>query len=163
VDPADLLGAVVVDEARAGLREAPGWHARFAVLDAVLTRVLRDGEVAPGIAYAFGRVLRGGVSVAGLAEEVGWSARYLTDRFRAEFGLRPEEAARVARFDRARRALRPAARLADVAAGHGFADQSHLVREFHAFAGCTPTRWMADEFVSVLAPAAADEDDRPHD
>jgi AraC-like DNA-binding protein len=60
-------------------------------------------------------------------------------------GLRPKEAARVARFDRARRQLTPATRLADLAAAHGFADQSHLVREFHAFAGCTPTGWLAGE------------------
>jgi AraC-like DNA-binding protein len=65
-------------------------------------------------------------------------------------GLRPKQAARVARFDRARRQLNPATRLADLAAAHGFSDQSHLVREFHAFAGCTPTGWLADE-LSLIA------------
>lgn len=173
VDAADLLGAHVVDEVRAGLLSGPDWPRRFAALDRVLTRMvdartsglrtISDNPVAPQIAYAFGRIVRGGVSVASLADEVGWSGRYLTDRFRAEIGLRPKEAARVARFDRARRALRPAARLADVAAGHGFADQSHLVREFQAFAGCSPTRWMADEFGFVQAGAAGYGDDRGHD
>lgn len=173
VDAADLLGAHVVDEVRAGLLSGPDWPRRFAALDRVLTRMvdartsglrtISDNPVAPQIAYAFGRIVRGGVSVASLADEVGWSGRYLTDRFRAEIGLRPKEAARVARFDRARRALRPAARLADVAAGHGFADQSHLVREFQAFAGCSPTRWMADEFGFVQAGAAGYGDDQGHD
>ena len=173
VDAADLLGAQVVDEVRAGLLGGPDWPRRFAALDRVLTRMvdartsglrtISDNPVAPQIAYAFGRMVRGGVSVAALADEVGWSGRYLTDRFRAEIGLRPKEAARVARFDRARRALRPATRLADVAAGHGFADQSHLVREFQAFAGCSPTRWMADEFGFVQATAAGYADDRGHD
>jgi AraC-like DNA-binding protein len=183
VDAADLLGPHVVDEVRAGLLTAPDWAGRFFALDRVLTRVvsarmtgvrttsagtsglrtISDVLVAPQIAYAFGRIVRGGVSVASLADEVGWSARYLTDRFRAEIGLRPKEAARVARFDRARRSLRPAGRLADVAAGHGFADQSHLVREFQAFAGCSPTRWIADEFGFVQANAAGYGDDRGHD
>jgi AraC-like DNA-binding protein len=88
----------------------------------------------------------GTATVAAVAAEIGWSARYLTDRFRAEVGLRPKEAARVARFDRARRAFGPGVRPADIAAVHGYADQSHLVREFRAFAGCTPTRWLADEY-----------------
>jgi AraC-like DNA-binding protein len=163
VDATELLGVHVVDEVRHGLLTASGWRQRFAIVDTVLTRVVRDHEVAPQIAYAVKRLRRPGVSVAELAGEVGWSPRYLTDRFRAETGLRPKEAARVARFDRARRALRPSARLADIAAAHGFADQSHFVREFHAFAGCTPSRWIADEFGFVQAAAAADAHDDRHD
>jgi AraC-like DNA-binding protein len=163
VDAAELLGPHVVDEVRHGLLTAPDWPRRFAVLDTVLGRVARDHELAPELAYAYGKLQKPGVSVAGLAGEVGWSARHLTDRFRAEFGLRPKEAARVARFDRARRALRPTARIADIAAAHGFADQSHFVREFQAFAGCAPTRWLADEFGFIQATAAARADDGSHD
>jgi AraC-like DNA-binding protein len=163
VDAAELFGRHVVDEVRHGLLTAPDWPRRFAVLDTVLTRVVRDHEVAPQIAYALKRVRTPSVSVAKLADEVGWSARYLTDRFRAEIGLRPKEAARVARFDRARRALRPSARLADIAAAHGFADQSHFVREFHAFAGCTPSRWIADEFGFIQSLGAAGANDERHD
>jgi AraC-like DNA-binding protein len=163
VDAAELFGRHVVDEVRHGLLTAPDWPRRFAVLDTVLTRVVRDHEVAPQIAYALKRVQTPSVSVAKLADEVGWSGRYLTDRFRAEIGLRPKEAARVARFDRARRALRPSARLADIAAAHGFADQSHFVREFHAFAGCTPSRWIADEFGFIQSLGAAGANDGRHD
>jgi AraC-like DNA-binding protein len=163
VDAAELFGRHVVDEVRHGLLTAPDWPRRFAVLDTVLTRVVRDHEVAPQIAYALKRVQTPSVSVAKLADEVGWSGRYLTDRFRAEIGLRPKEAARVARFDRARRALRPSARLADIAAAHGFADQSHFVREFHAFAGCTPSRWIADEFGFIQSLGAAGANDVRHD
>ncbi|XVU23328.1 helix-turn-helix domain-containing protein [Actinoplanes sp. CA-054009] len=108
---------------------------------------------APEVAYAWGRLMTGSVSVAAVAAEVGWSGRYLTDRFRAEVGLRPKEAARVARFDRARRALRPGTPFADLACGFGFFDQSHFVREFHALAGCAPSRWLADEFGFVQAMA----------
>jgi len=148
VDAAAVLGTVVVDEIRDRLRTADGWPARFAALDATLLRLLNADRPAASaeVAHACRRLLAGRpASVATVAAEIGWSARHLTDRFRGETGLRPKEAARVARFDRARRALRPGARLADLAATHGFADQSHLVREFHSFAGCTPTRWLADE------------------
>jgi transcriptional regulator GlxA family with amidase domain len=105
----------------------------------------------------------GAVPVAELAAGTGWSARHLTEKFRAEAGLRPKEAARVARFDRARRLLRPGARLAEVAAGTGYFDQAHLAREFRAPAGCSPSRWLADEFGFVQAQAAFADEDRGHD
>jgi AraC-like DNA-binding protein len=150
---ADVLGALLVDEVRDRLRAAPDWPARFAALDGVLLRHLRPGGLgaAPEVVHACRRLLDESTPVAAVADEVGWSARYLTDRFRAEVGLRPKEAARVARFDRARRQLTAATRLADLAAAHGFSDQSHLVREFHAFAGCTPTGWLTDELTLIEA------------
>jgi AraC-like DNA-binding protein len=109
--------------------------------------------VHPDVAHVFQRLLEqgGAMPVGALADEVGWSSRHLTTRFRAEVGLNPKEAARVTRFDRARRRLVPGVRLADVAAGAGYFDQAHLAREFHALAGCSPSRWMADEIGFVQA------------
>jgi AraC-like DNA-binding protein len=159
-----VLGDRAVEEVRDRLRGAPDWPSRFAVVDAMLLRrLVTDERVRPEVAYACRRLLSGDVPVAAVAAEVGWSGRHLTDRFRAEVGLRPKEAARVARFDRARRALRPAARLADIAAANGFADQSHLVREFRAFAGCPPSEWLADEFGFVQALRDMPDEDPFHD
>jgi AraC-like DNA-binding protein len=164
-DLAAVVGAPLVAELRERLLAAAGWPARFAVLDEVFTRRLREQAVHPALEWSFGRLLRSGgaAPVAELAGEVGWSARHLTDRFRAEVGLRPKEAARVTRFDRARRLLRPGARLADIAATTGYFDQAHLAREFRALAGCSPSRWLADEFGFVQAQAAAGDEDRRHD
>jgi AraC-like DNA-binding protein len=159
-----LLGERLIEEIRSRLRDAPDWPSRFAVLDTMLLRGIGPGAgVRPEVAYAAKRLFRGDVPIAEVAGEIGWSGRYLTDRFRAEVGLRPKEAARVGRFDRARRAIRPSARLADIAAGHGFADQSHLVREFQAFAGCAPSEWLADEFGFVQALRDLPGEDETHD
>ncbi|MCW2139404.1 AraC family transcriptional regulator [Actinoplanes cyaneus] len=166
VDPAAILGEGFVAEVRERLCTAPDWPARFAILDTVLAGLLGAAPAPAGlerVAHVWGRLHRGGASIGDLAGEVGWSARHLTDRFRAELGLRPKEAARIVRFDRARRALRPGVRLADLAAEQGYADQSHFVRDFQAFAGCAPSRWLSDEFGFVQAAAAADAHDEVHD
>jgi len=164
-DFAAVAGDPIVAELRERLQLADSWPARFAVLDEVLCRRLREREVHPDVAYVFGRLLEtgGDVAMTELAAEVGWSARHLTDRFRAEVGLRPKEAARVARFDRARRRLRPGVRLADVAADTGYFDQAHLAREFHTLAGCSPSQWLADEFDFVQAGALRLDEDQGHD
>jgi AraC-like DNA-binding protein len=165
VDSAAVLGDGLVDEIRHRVRGGPDWPARFAAVDTIFERLLRVDrpEMSPQIAYAWWRLSAAAVPIAVVAAEIGWSGRHLTDRFRAEVGLRPKEAARVARFDRTRRQLRPGSRLAEVAAGHGFADQSHLVREFRALAGCSPSRWLADEFGFVQAEAVRLGEDRLHD
>ena len=164
-DFAAVAGATVVNELRERLLLAADWPARFAALDDVLSRRLHERRAHPDVEHVFDRLLRtgGSVPVAELAREVGWSARHLTDRFRAEVGLRPKEAARVARFDRARRQLRPGVRLADLAAGTGYFDQAHLAREFQALAGCSPSRWLADEFGFVQAAGAVADEYQRHD
>ncbi|MBC8091667.1 MAG: AraC family transcriptional regulator, partial [Pseudonocardia sp.] len=78
----------------------------------------------------------------------------------------PKPAARVLRFQRAAELLVPttgtcrgAITISEVAADCGYADQSHLVREFHALAGCTPTtyvtEWAAVVPISPSGPGAA--------
>ena len=93
----------------------------------------------------------GGVEIGGLAAEVGWSRRHLSEKFRTEVGLTPKVAARVLRFERARHLLglptRPG--LAAVAVACGYYDQAHFTREWNELAGCTPTRWIADELPSM--------------
>jgi AraC-like DNA-binding protein len=159
---ADLTAVLpdgVVAELRERLHAAPTWPARFAALDAAMRRLVRDrAGVHPDVAYAFDRLLDSGgrVGVAQLAAEIGWSARHLTGRFRAEVGLRPKEAARVVRFDRARRRLVPG-RLAEVAAAAGYFDQAHLAREFQALAGVPASRWLAEESAFLQVAAAGEE------
>jgi AraC-like DNA-binding protein len=154
--PADLLLGPAATDLQERLQAAGDWPARFALLDRHLGRRLLDPARGPAhvpqpeVAHAWRR-LRGSlgrVAVSALAREVGWSERHLAARFRAEFGLTPKVAARVIRFDRARRRVRPG-NGAEVAAACGFADQSHLVREFHAFTGLSPGAWWAAEVGNV--------------
>jgi AraC-like DNA-binding protein len=140
------------------LAEAPDWPHRFALLDDVLLRRLDASATHPDpeVTWAWRRLVRsaGRVGVQELADDTGWSRRHLLTRFRTQVGLGPKTAARVLRFHHAARLLAPASiygtattappTIADVAAGCGYADQSHLVREFRALAGCTPTEYLSE-------------------
>jgi AraC-like DNA-binding protein len=154
-DLADVITGPVVDQVREQVIAAATWPERFAAIDDTLLRLTarHDDRVHPEVARAFRRLVAtgGDLPIADLAREVGWSARHLTARFRAELGLRPKETARVVRFQRVRRRLSPGVRLAELAADTGYFDQAHLARDFHDFAGCSPSQWLADEIGFVQA------------
>jgi AraC-like DNA-binding protein len=161
VDLGDVLGPAVgrlVDR----LGEAPGWAERFTRLDAALLDRLggRPDPLPPEVREAW-RLVHGSAGrcrVADLAGHVGWSRRHLTERFRLATGLTPKQAARVARFEAARRLLVDPRRppLAEIAVRCGFADQPHLAREWRALAGCSVGTWLREELPFVQDTAADD-------
>jgi AraC-like DNA-binding protein len=156
---ADLLGPLA-GEVHDRLLTASTWPERFAVLDRCLGRRLDPSQrPADEVCQAWRRLRASGgaAPIASIAREIGWSERHLAARFRTEIGLTPKSAARVIRFDRARRMVRGrGASGADVAARCGYADQSHLIREFVAFTGLSPTAWLASEVGNVQVPPVAE-------
>jgi AraC-like DNA-binding protein len=157
VPASDVLGPVI-DRLRDQLAEATGWPERFAILDRELTARITDSpEPPPTVANAWNLIRQTGgqTTIERVAREVGWSQRQLSKRFGDELGLTPKQAARVVRFDRARRALQaePDQAIAAAAAHAGYADQSHLDREFREFAGMPPSHWLREEFRNVQAGA----------
>lgn len=153
VDVVDVLGqpgAELVER----LMAVGSWAARFAVLDEFLTAGLREvpGPGRPEIGRAWSMVLTDvPASVEAVARQVGWSRRYLTERFRSEVGLAPRQLRRVIRFERSYSLLRADRRrtLSDVAAEAGFFDQAHMNHEWATLAGCTPAQWVAEELATV--------------
>jgi len=141
---ADELDGTVLTELAARMADAPDWTARFDVLDRELLRRAVDGpEPDPAITWAWHQLAgaHGAVPVGVLAEEIGWSRRHFATRFRHHVGLAPKVAARILRFQHAvDRLQQPGAPdISAVAASCGYADHSHLVREFQHLAGCAPT------------------------
>ena len=63
--------------------------------------------------------------------------------------MTPKEWQRLARFEHSHALVREGVPLATVAARCGYADQSHLTREWVALAGCSPTEWKLRELPSV--------------
>jgi AraC-like DNA-binding protein len=147
----DLWGA---DAARIEdrLRAATTWDDRFAVVDAALARRGEAGRpVSPEVAFAWRRIIagRGLVRVEELADETGWSRQRLWARFRAQVGLTPKRAAKLARFDHAVHRLAAGDAPARAAADAGYADQSHLHRDVRDFTAMTPAAVAAQPWLSV--------------
>jgi AraC-like DNA-binding protein len=83
---------------------------------------------------------RGSEQIADSARAVGVSPRTLSRRFRSRVGLTPKAFARICRFRYALDRLAWAAEeaVASHAGGAGYADESHLVREFRTLSGIGP-------------------------
>jgi AraC-like DNA-binding protein len=139
------LGAFAAPMARElweRLAEAPE-----AARPAILAGGIEPPALDPLVAHCAARIeaAAGALPIAALARDTGVSGRRIERRFARAVGLGPKAYARVVRF----RALAAAARAAegswaDLAARFGYSDQPHMVREFRAFAGVTPTEFLAD-------------------
>jgi AraC-like DNA-binding protein len=122
------------------------WSERLAVIDALLLAMAGRGrEPDPLVHWLWNRLHASGgrARISDLVEKSGWSHRYVTARFREQVGVTPKAAAGVIRFERAAAALSAGVPLADAAARYGYADQSHLTREFVRMAGTTPRAYTA--------------------
>jgi AraC-like DNA-binding protein len=164
VDGAALLGSFA-EEIRERMVMQPSWAARFDVLDELLWRRVNPGVLPrPEVVEAWRRLTDSGgaVPIAALADDLGWSSRYLGRQFATEVGLSPKVAGRVVRFDRARRGLQldtaqgGRRSLADLAVASGYYDQAHMAREFAEFAGCAPSEFRFIQADEVLALAESD-------
>ena len=130
VDALRLLVAFLRERRAARLRH--GAAARAVVLLRFSMESLRRGASAP--------------RVATLARELGVSDRHLRRLMVDETGIAPRHFARIQRFHALLRAsdLAPHPSWSALAAQHGYADQSHLIREVHDLAGVTPTQLHAE-------------------
>lgn len=145
----DSLLGPDAERLRERLVEMGDWPARFALVEASLSKRLADAsEPTPGVLWAWRRLseTQGRVRVGALTAELGWSRKRLVARFREEVGLGPKSVARLLRFERAAELLESSPRpdLAAVAADCGFSDQSHMSNEFRTVTGVTPATFFQD-------------------
>ena len=156
--PQDRLADAIADVDGLGLgwlrvatrraREAATTEAALAHLEAALLRRL-DGRprADPRVAAAVRLIddAGGDVRVAEAAARAGTSRRHLERLFLEQVGVGPKVLARLVRFQSAaaRVVADPGAPLAAVSGDSGYFDQSHMIREFHAFAGSSPEELRA--------------------
>ncbi|XVX21535.1 helix-turn-helix domain-containing protein [Actinomycetota bacterium] len=149
VDHDELPGGISADT-HARLAEAQGWQERFDILDAALLRLAERARQRTDAdldrAWALLERSHGRARIEEVARAVGRSPRWLSGRFAAELGVSPKQAARLHRFDHARRAAQRGIPLGQVAAEAGYADQSHLTRDWGQLARQTPRELVGEPF-----------------
>jgi len=129
-------------------------EAALALLEeALLARLRRPLLLNPAVVYALRECALDlpRKSVTEIQRETGYSAKHFIALFRAAVGSTPKQYLRIQRFGRVleRLATRQSGTLAagqtgtlcEIAAATGYADQSHLTREFRELAGITPTEY----------------------
>ena len=85
------------------------------------------------------------------ARTLGLGERQLERLFAAEVGIGPKTFARVARLERALTLMGGTARgQAALATAAGYADESHLIREFRALALATPAEIARERHVGFV-------------
>jgi AraC-like DNA-binding protein len=128
--------------------DTAGWLAL--IQDALLARMQRADDFEPAPAQAASVAVRAIVrspaipALDAVTAELGICRRQLRRIFNEAVGMGPKAFARIVRFDRTIRAVESvgAPDWADIAAGAGYYDQAHLIRECHGFTGMTPTAFL---------------------
>ncbi|KQV98017.1 AraC family transcriptional regulator [Rhizobacter sp. Root1221] len=105
----------------------PPCEAADAAMDSVRDRLAAEGVPPP--------------TLAELAEATGLSRFQLLRRFEKLHGVPPHAWGLLRRAERARGLIARGSSLADAAADTGFADQSHMTRQFNRHFGFTPGAW----------------------
>ncbi len=159
VDLHDLIGGAARELADR-CRDAATVEERFRVAAAwVAGRISRARGVTPEIAWSAAQIegSGGGVPIAHLRRETGFSKTRLAESFRDQIGVAPKLYARIVRFQRATTMLDAGAtRLSDVALAAGYYDQPHMNAEFRELSWLTPREYQAErrsDADTVVLPA----------
>jgi AraC-like DNA-binding protein len=120
---------------------------RFHLLEhALIEHLYRPLEHHPAVATALQafRAPEPQLRTSVLARRAGLSERRFIDVFRAEVGITPKRFARIHRFQHLLALVErtPSADWSELAVQCGYFDQSHLIRDFVAFSGLSPTDFL---------------------
>ncbi|CCH32147.1 DUF6597 domain-containing transcriptional factor [Actinosynnema sp. NPDC047251] len=143
----DLWGASAA-RVRERLLAAPDATRTLRVLETVLGERLAGANLAPHPAVdAATRWLSrfpGHPGVGDLGDRLGLTSRRVQQVFRTEIGLSPKGYQRLQRFRSVLAAIDEVGRLgwSAFAVRRGYYDQAHLVREFRAHSGLSPTAYL---------------------
>jgi AraC-like DNA-binding protein len=135
-------------EIREQLLAAENIDGMFAILErSLLAQLTRPLELHPAVTYALDNFRRWAQisTIAAVTERTGFSPRRFIELFHSQVGLTPKAFCRVRRFQRVLCAVhkKQAVDWAQVALECGFYDQSHLIHDFRAFSGFTPSAYLA--------------------
>jgi AraC-like DNA-binding protein len=135
------------DELRDRLDAAATPGKMLALLEAELRRRMADVPGLELVRRASGTIAAawGAVPIGGLCADAGVSTTHLAKRFKQIVGITPKRLARTYRFAKVVLGVDAATAVdwGELAFRAGYFDQSHFVKDFRTFTGCTPTAYLA--------------------
>jgi transcriptional regulator GlxA family with amidase domain len=112
----------------------------------LLTRLVRPLERNQTVKFALQQfhTVASPQTIAAVTDQIGYSPRWFGQLFRTEVGLSPKLYHRIARFQNVLRQVQQGypGEWADVAQTCGYFDQAHLIHDFQAFSGLTPSLYL---------------------
>jgi AraC-like DNA-binding protein len=141
-----IWGRQRAGDLREQLLELRDPDAQLDAIEAALGEMLRPAGLHPAIAFALTTFHRRPLvaNIGAVTDAVGMSAKRFIERFKAQVGVSPKRYCRIRRFQQAVARAHRSRRVdwAQVAVDCGYYDQSHLIHEFRAFSGLTPTAYQ---------------------
>ena len=142
-----LWGRGRTDVLRERLLGSRSAEAALDVLEGALKELWRPPGLHPAVAFAL-TAFTGAPRTANIAtvtDAIGMSPKRFIERFKIQVGLTPKRFCRIRRFQRAvtRAGRGQTVDWSLVALQSGYFDQAHFIHDFRAFAGLTPTSYLA--------------------
>ena len=148
VEETDRILGRPMNDLRTQLLEEHSVDRRFALLERFLRERLTIPDRHDAISYAIRRLTDSPEveRTCAVAAELGISQKHFISLFRARVGLTPKKFCRVRRFHKALHEIETNRSLdwAGFAAATGYYDQSHFIRDFHAFSGLNPSKYLTE-------------------
>jgi AraC-like DNA-binding protein len=147
VTDATAVWGPAIASVREQLGDASSDADRLAIVSAFLASRMRRRDPAVAASIALILSTRGRRSIDALARAAGVNHRRLERAFRTHVGVTAKTLSRIVRFQHVLGHSTPetTGAWAEVAAACGYADQSHLIRDFAQFTGTTPVQLATAE------------------
>jgi AraC-like DNA-binding protein len=126
---------------RERLLDQPTAAARLALLEKLLVERAVHPPVQPRALAVALQALDRGTPIAAVTTHLGLTPRRFIREFSEVVGLTPKRWQRVRRFQRVLMAAQEGADWAELALHCGYFDQAHLIHDFRAFSGTSPSRY----------------------
>jgi AraC-like DNA-binding protein len=140
-----VLPRTAIESLQSHLAETPVPQQKFSLVERFLCRSIHPHAAPSAQITAAARLIRvtnGRASIAALARKVGMSQSMLERHFSAAVGASPKALSRLARLQHVCHLWDRGLSLTEIAHAAGYTDQSHLTRDFRAFAGAAPTAFF---------------------
>ena len=123
---------------------------RFCILEnALMRRLMRSKSRHPAVEFALShfRHAQDSHSIAQVVDQLALSPTRFIQVFREDVGVTPKRFCRILRFQKTLHLItsHPLMNWADIALDAGYYDQAHLINDFQAFAGISPTAYAPQD------------------